>query len=100
MGLSYGRAIFIATFLLIAFATDPQWLFGHNSDWFKIINMALFAFSNGYVSTLCAIKSPSRAHDDSKEQVGIFVGVFIAIGILIGSLIAVGVGKVVPNPAL
>jgi hypothetical protein len=61
--------------------------------------MILFAFSNGYVSTLCAVKAPSRAPDDSKEQVGMFIGVFIAIGILIGSLIAIGVGKIVPAPA-
>ena len=49
--LSYCRAIFIVTFMLIAYAENPSWLFGENADWFKIINMMLFAFSNGYVST-------------------------------------------------
>jgi hypothetical protein len=48
---SYLRIVFIATFLLIAWAVPPVWLFGSSADWFKIINMILFAFSNGFTST-------------------------------------------------
>jgi hypothetical protein len=65
--LTWARLIFVATFLLIDFNTNPSWLFGVEADWFKIINMMLFAASNGYCSTQCAIKAPSRAPDDSKE---------------------------------
>ena len=50
------RTIFILTFLLVAFEVSPVWLFG--ADWFKIFNYALFSFTNGYTSTLCAIKAP------------------------------------------
>lgn len=64
---SYLRSIFLITFMLIAFNVPPSWLFGVDADWFKMINMILFSFSNGYISTLLAIKAPSRAHDDSKE---------------------------------
>lgn len=56
---SYARVVFIATFLLVAWAASPSWLFGHSADWFKIINMVLFAFTNGFTSTQCAIKAPS-----------------------------------------
>lgn len=49
--LTYLRAIFIATFLLIAFNVSPSWLFGDNADWFKIINMIVFSLSNGFLST-------------------------------------------------
>lgn len=49
--LTYGRALFIATSLLIAWDVPPSWLFGVNADWFKLINMFLFAFTNGYCST-------------------------------------------------
>jgi predicted MFS family arabinose efflux permease len=98
--LAYSRSIFIVTFLLIAFNIAPSWLFGKEADWFKIINMALFSFSNGYLSTMLAIRAPSRAHDDSKEQVGLFVGISITIGILIGSIIAIGFGSWVPNPPI
>ena len=49
--ISYSRVIFIATFVLIAFNSSPIWLFGAQADWFKILNMILFAFTNGYCST-------------------------------------------------
>ena len=54
--MGYLRTIFLVTFLLIAFEVAPVWLF--QADWFKVINFALFAFTNGYTSTLCAVKAP------------------------------------------
>lgn len=75
----------------------PEWLTGRkSSDWFKIVNISLFAFSNGYCSTQCAIKSPSRASPETKEAVGQFVGIFLITGIVIGSVIAIGVGMILP----
>ena len=93
--LTYSRVIFIATAFLVDYSVSPQWLFGATADWFKITNMILFAFTNGYCSTLCAIKSPSRAPEDSKEVVGTFVGVFITTGIVLGSLVALGLSPLV-----
>ncbi len=93
--LSYSRIIFIATTFLIDYEVGPSWLTG--GDWFKLLNMALFAFTNGFVSTLCAIKSPSRAPEDSKEVVGTFVGVFITLGIVTGSLMALATSSLVHN---
>lgn len=52
------RLIFLATFWLIAFQIGPSWLFV--ADWFIICNMVVFSFSNGYVSTLCAVKAPGQ----------------------------------------
>lgn len=49
MLLSALRSVFVITTTLIAFDASPDFIFG--SDWFKIANMALFAISNGYVST-------------------------------------------------
>jgi hypothetical protein len=80
--------VFIATTFLIDYEVGPDWLVGTGGDWWKITNMALFAFSNGYCSTQCAIKAPSRAPEDSKEIVGIFIGTSITLGIVIGSLVA------------
>ena len=54
--LNYARTIFIATFLLTAFEVGPAWLF--YSDWFKLVNMSLFAFTNGWLSSLCCIMAP------------------------------------------
>ena len=93
----YSRIIFFIFFTLIAFNVAPSWLFGDNADWFKVLNMIGFAFTNGFFSTQCAVKGPSQAPDDSKEIVGTFVGVFITLGILIGSILSIGMGAIVPN---
>ena len=75
----------------------PSWLFGDNADWFKILNMVLFSLTNGYLSTMCCVKAPSRAPDHLKESVGMFLSIFLTFGIMIGSIVAIGVGKGVPN---
>jgi hypothetical protein len=62
--LTYARTLFVATFFLIAFNVPPNWLFGINADWFKIINMMIFSVTNGYCSCLLAIKAPNKAQDD------------------------------------
>jgi len=49
--LSLSRTVFIATSLLVAYKEDPVWLFGSQADWFKILNLILFAVTNGYTST-------------------------------------------------
>jgi len=56
ISVSASRIIFLATFLLVAFQVGPGWLF--NSDWFKILNIMVFSFMNGFVGTICAIKAP------------------------------------------
>ena len=87
------RTIFIVTFLLIAFEVSPGWLF--RADWFKIVNFAIFAFTNGYTSTLCAVKAPQTVEGEQKGQVGAFIGVTISCGILTGSLLALGMGEII-----
>jgi len=54
---AFARVIFILTFLMTDFVVSPKWVW--DADWFKITNLVLFAFSNGYISTLCAVKAPS-----------------------------------------
>lgn len=54
--LNYARTVFLVTFLLTAFEVGPEWLF--YSDWFKLVNMSLFAFSNGWLSSICVIITP------------------------------------------
>jgi len=87
--LTYSRLIFLVTANLIKFEVGPVWLVGPSADWFKILHMAIFGFTNGYCLTLMAIKSPSKAPPHKKDDVGIFVGVFIIIGLVLGTLIAI-----------
>lgn len=93
---TYSGIIFVGTSFLIAFNVGPSWLTGKDGDWFKILNMLLFSFWNGYCGAQCAVKSPSKAPDYLKETVGSFVGTFIPIGLMIGSLISIGFQSIVP----
>ena len=61
------RGLFIVTAFLIVYDVGPIWLFGDNADWFKILNMLLFGFSNGYLATQAATKAPNIAPDECKE---------------------------------
>jgi Nucleoside transporter len=61
---SYARVVFIATFLLTDFVAPPTWLW--DADWFKITNLVLFAFSNGYIGTLCAVKAPGTVEESRR----------------------------------
>ena len=54
--LNYGRTIFCVFFFLTAFEIGPSWLF--LSDWFKFLNLFVFAVTNGFVSSLCVIMTP------------------------------------------
>lgn len=54
--LVFCRFVFWATFVLIAAGAPPEGLF--NATWFKFLNMAVFATSNGYASTCIMIYGP------------------------------------------
>ena len=87
------RTLFIVPFLLIAFEVRPDWLF--TSDWFKLANFCYFAFTNGHVSCLCAIKAPQTVEPAKRGQIGSYIGITISLGILTGSLCAVGMSQII-----
>lgn len=80
------RLIFIPTFVLIQVKANPAWIF--QSDWFRIFNMALFALTNGYNSTLCMIYGPTLVSDKNKERAGLIMSFHLVGGIFAGALIA------------
>ena len=85
---TYSRVIFIATFLLTDFAAPPTWIW--DVDWFKVLNLVLFAFTNGYLGTLCAVKAPGTVKESRRAIVGAYIGTSISIGILLGSILQLG----------
>ena len=85
--LASARSLFFVTFCLTSFDVSP--VFGY--DWFIILNLVLFSISNGYVSTLCAVKAPMTVEGEAKGQVGGFVGITISTGIVLGSMLAFAV---------
>lgn len=86
--LTVGRAIFVVTFFLVAFNKLFQ------ADWFRALNMAAFAITNGYNSTLLMTFGPMLVKDEHKERAGIIMAYNLVGGIFIGSLVAFGIGKI------
>ena len=95
--LTLTRLVFIPTTLLIAIYAKKEDGGFLKQDWFKIVNMVLFAISNGYLSTQCAIKAPSMVNDEQKMQIGMFVSIFLCLGITSGSFLAIPVGAALPD---
>ena len=84
--LSWTRTLFIVTFFLVSFDVIV-----FESDWFILTNLVFFSVSNGYTSTLCAVKAPGTVEGEAKGQVGAFIGITISTGIVLGSIIAFAV---------
>ena len=84
--LTWARFLFVGTFLLVAFEVKPVWLF--DADWFKLINLTSFAFTNGHLGTVCSVKAPQVVQGDKKGQVGTLIAISCSMGILSGSILA------------
>ncbi|CAI2366910.1 unnamed protein product [Moneuplotes crassus] len=86
ISLTITRLIFIPLSVLVQIGSTPSWIF--ESDWFRILNMAIFALTNGYNSTLCMVYGPSCTDKNSKERAGIIMSLHLVGGIFGGSLIS------------
>lgn len=89
--LSYLRSVQMALFLLSAFEVG---FFA--TDGFKLVNFSIFAFSNGYLSSLCSIKAPDVVKTgEQRGSVGAFIGVTKLLGILVGSTLAIPLKEII-----
>ena len=96
--LSYLRTLQVGIFLLCAFEVTPDALFG--ADWFKLLNFSIFAFTNGYYSSLCSIQAPEVVKNRSlsggaEMHIGAFIGVSKCLGILIGASLALPMKEII-----
>jgi len=81
-----GRFLFWGTFILVAESVSPSWLF--EGTWFKFLNMAIYAFSNGYSSTCLMILGPSQVEGKMKDIAGYTMATGLVTGIFSGTCIA------------
>ena len=59
-------------------------------------NFAVFAFTNGYLSSLGSIKAPEVVKTgEERGNLGAFIGLAKCLGILIGSTLAVPMKEVI-----
>jgi solute carrier family 29 (equilibrative nucleoside transporter), member 1/2/3 len=84
--LSFSRLIFVATFIWIQLKEPPAFIF--QSDWFKIFNMLLFAFSNGINSTYWFILIPQKVEEANREKAGLAASFHLLGGIFLGCVFA------------
>lgn len=90
--LTVGRAIFIFTGIAVQLCMSPAWIF--QSDWFRIINMLLFAVMNGYNISLIMLFGPQRVKTLDKERAGLIMNFNLIGGVCLGCfLAAVGMDK-------
>ena len=85
-GMIVGRFVFWVTFLLVASDQPPTWLFGGDATWFKFINMACFAFTNGFTCTCCMILGPAQVRPAWKDRAGSIMSTALVWGIFAGAL--------------
>lgn len=87
--ITLSRFGFWATFILIASddpPVDPSWLF--SATWFKFLNMAIYAFTNGFVTTCSGILAPGHSPDESKDKAGYIIVTGLMFGIFSGQLVS------------
>ena len=84
--LVFSRFIFWVTFLLVTTNVSPDWLFG--ATWFKFVNMAFFAVTNGYSCTCAMISGPAQVKPAWKDKAGSIMLASLVWGITVGAVLA------------
>lgn len=81
------RGIFLVTFILNYYfqSNDANETF---TSLFLIINVTLFALTNGIGTTLCFGIAPTLVNDELKGQAGASVSFFTIVGIFVGACLA------------
>lgn len=80
---SWMRVIHIGLFLYFAHGAVPVNI---ATDILKILNLAVFAASHGYLQTQCLVFAPSKSPEHG-ESVSYFINFMINSGIIVGGLI-------------
>mmetsp|Transcript_132446 Transcript_132446/g.342646 ORF Transcript_132446/g.342646 Transcript_132446/m.342646 type:complete len:335 (+) Transcript_132446:2-1006(+) len=81
------RLLFVPAFILLERESGDAWTRGAQLQYAL---MVVFAFSNGYVSTLSMMLGPGQRglDQDEQEPVGTMMSFFLCFGIFLGSLLA------------
>ena len=83
------RILFIPSFCLVSWSTEGDSLsFIFGSDVFKLLNMAAFAYSTGFMTTTLMMQASIKAQDKLKDKVGYLMTSSIIFGILSGQAVS------------
>ncbi|XP_033115947.1 equilibrative nucleoside transporter 1-like [Anneissia japonica] len=88
------RCGFIPLFMLCNIeASNLPLIFAH--DAYPIIFMVIFAFSNGYLGSLCMMYGPRKVRKDYRETAGNMMALFLSLGLAFGSLVSFALRMVI-----
>ncbi|KAM8841840.1 equilibrative nucleoside transporter 1-like isoform 1-T2 [Synchiropus picturatus] len=79
------RVVFVPLFMLCN--VQPRFqlpIFFHHDGWF-ILFMVLFAFSNGYLASLCMCFGPKKVLPHEAESAGVIMAFFLTLGLALGA---------------
>ena len=86
--LTFLRFIFLFTFPLVVGLVDTYWLSSNVLSSFTIVNMILFAFTNGYLTSTSFSLAPDQVPSELKGKSGSSLSFFLIMGIFSGSMYA------------
>jgi len=89
----FSRFTFVMTFTLIAIAGGVKFLGFFSNSFFVIINMALFATTNGFCTSALFTLGPGSVPNDLKGKAGSAMSFFLICGIFSGTLYALFILK-------
>lgn len=86
--LTFLRMIFLFTFPMVAIFINNTLINENALSILTILNMILFAFSSGYITSTCFSIAPDQVPNELKGKSGSSLSFFLIIGIFTGSLYA------------
>ena len=89
------RAIHFPLCIMIQLACPPAWLF--QSDWFRILNVSIFGWTQGYNTALVMMYGPQQIKSNEKEKAGIIMNFHLMAGICLGTWIQAFGMKEIPQ---
>jgi uncharacterized protein YggT (Ycf19 family) len=87
------RSVFVPMLVFLARTTPPTGGVLFSNDVSTLVVMALYSFSNGFVSSRALILAPTLVDVADHEIIGFLMGFFVQLGILSGALIGLAVSK-------
>jgi len=83
------RFIFLFSFPIVGGALNKSdWISTNGLSYVTILNMVIFAFTNGYVTSTTFSLAPEQVQEEIKGKSGSSISFFLIIGIFSGSTFA------------
>lgn len=93
--LTLSRLAHIPQSIAIQLALPPGWLF--QADWFRLLNVVLFSFTQGYNTALVMMFGPQKVRDSQRERAGMIMNFHLMGGLCISAMFAAFVMKEIPQ---